>query len=57
MFRTPALRLLALVLAVMNCPGANAAYVCSATSSEGKEVLFLDGEIRAGDAQQFEASP
>jgi len=32
---------------------ANAAYIRSATSSEGKEVIFLDGEIEPGDAQSL----
>jgi hypothetical protein len=32
---------------------ANAAYIRSATSSEGKDLVFLDGEIEPGDAQSL----
>lgn len=32
---------------------ADAAYIRSATSSEGKEVIFLDGKIEAGDVQDL----
>jgi hypothetical protein len=42
------------VLLVGSVPtAANAAYIRSATSSEGKEVVFLDGEIEPGDAQSL----
>jgi hypothetical protein len=45
---------LGLLLSSAFCSASDAAYIRSATSSEGKEVIFLDGKIEAGDAQNLQ---
>ena len=39
---------LGIILSSVVCFAAHAAYIRSATPSEGKEVIFLDGKIEAG---------
>ena len=45
---------LVFLLSSVFCSAADAAYIRSAHSSEGKEVIFLDGKIEAGDAQDLQ---
>ena len=53
MVRAGVASLLTLVLSGLVAGAASAAYVRSTTSSEGKEVVFLDGTIEEGDSRDL----